>query len=66
MTMRELYRQSGIIYILYDREVETNPNGQTMLTGSRPRFSQIYDQIEYGEGSGKFLWFVIGTCISTT
>ena len=41
ITTSDVYKQSGLICIRYDGEVETQTNVQTANTGSRPKFSNI-------------------------
>ena len=49
----QIYRESGIMHIRSDGEVETKPNGQKKTGGSRPAFSNMNEQVEYGKGSGR-------------
>ena len=40
MTISQIYKESGIMYIRYDGEIETKSNGQKKIGGSRPAFSK--------------------------
>ena len=59
-TATQLYRESGLIYIRFDGQVETKSNGQKKIKGSRPAFSQITKQIDYKAGSGRFYSLLMG------
>ena len=60
MTIRQIYKESGITFIRYDGEVETTPNGQNKIGGSRPAFSKMNKQVEDGQGSGKHILSIDG------
>ena len=36
------------MYIRYEGEVEAKPNGQKKIGGSRPKFSKMNEQVEFG------------------
>ena len=59
-TATQLYRESGLIYIRFDGQVEEKSNGQKKIKGSRPAFSQITKQIDYKAGSGRFYSLLMG------
>ncbi|MFM7990278.1 MAG: hypothetical protein ACKPKO_64285 [Candidatus Fonsibacter sp.] len=37
----QIYGDAGLIYIRYDAQIESKPNGQKNIGGSRPAFSNI-------------------------
>ncbi|MFM7990231.1 MAG: hypothetical protein ACKPKO_64040 [Candidatus Fonsibacter sp.] len=43
----QVYGDAGLIYIKYHAQIETKPNGQNNIGGSRPAFSNITKQSEY-------------------
>ena len=49
LTIRKMSRQSSLIYlyIRYDGEVETKPNGRKQITRCRPKLIQLNEQIVY-------------------
>ncbi|MFM7978218.1 MAG: hypothetical protein ACKPKO_02790, partial [Candidatus Fonsibacter sp.] len=49
-----IYGDAGLVYIRYHAQIEPKPNGQKKIGGSRPAFSKITKQIEYGSGSGDY------------
>ena len=46
-TPAQIYGESGLIYIRYSASIETKPNGQNNIGGSRPAFSIITKQAPY-------------------
>ena len=50
MTTSQIYKESGIMYIRYDGEIETQSNGQQKIGGSRPAFNNMEKQVEYRRG----------------
>ena len=50
MTISQIYKESGIMYIRYDGEIETQSNGQQKIGGSRPAFNNMEKQVEYRSG----------------
>ena len=59
-TAAKIYADAGLIYIRYHAQIETKPNGQNHIGGSRPAFSNITKQIEYKRGSGKYYSLLMG------
>ena len=55
MTVSQTYKESCIMYIRYDGEIETKSNGQTKIGGIRPAFSKMEKQVEYKSGGGRFV-----------
>ena len=55
-----IYGDAGLIYIRYDAENVTKPNGDKKIGGSRPQFSKITKQIDYKRGSGKYYSLLMG------
>ncbi|MFM7982904.1 MAG: hypothetical protein ACKPKO_26630 [Candidatus Fonsibacter sp.] len=43
----QIYGDAGLIYIRYDAQIDSKPNGQQNIGGSRPAFSNITEQIAY-------------------
>ena len=60
MTYSKLYGQAGLTYIRFEAPVETKPNGQKKIGGSRPAFSKIVSQPSYGKGDGKYYSLLMG------
>ena len=60
MTVSQIYMESSIMDIMYDGEVETKPHGQNKIGGTRPTFSTMHGQIEYGKGTGRLWSFPMG------
>ena len=60
MTYSKLYGQAGLTYIRFEAPVETKPNGQKKIGGSRPAFSKIVSQPTYGKGDGKYYSLLMG------
>ena len=50
----QIYGDAGLLYIRYHARIETKPNGQKKIGGSRPPFSKIKKQIDYESGSGDY------------
>ena len=50
MTLTQIYGEAGLTYIRFDGVIETKPNGQKKIGGSRPKFSKIEKQIKYKKG----------------
>ena len=49
MIIRQIYKESRIMYIRQDGEVETRLNGQKKkVGGSRSAFSNMNENVEYG------------------
>ena len=59
-TVGRVYQEAGLIYIRYHAEIETKPNGQKKIGGSRPCFSKIEKQIKYGTGDGRYYSLLMG------
>ena len=60
MIIRQIYKASV--------PFETKPTGQTKIGGSRPAFSKMNEQVEYGKGSCNCLievWIHIFCCPGT-
>jgi hypothetical protein len=60
MTYSKLYGQAGLTYIRFEAPVETKPNGQKKIGGSRPAFSKIVSQPTYGKGDGRYYSLLMG------
>ena len=56
----QIYGEAGLIYIRYHAKIETNPNGDKKIGGSRPAFSNIKEQIDYASGSGDYYSLLMG------
>ncbi|MFM7979487.1 MAG: hypothetical protein ACKPKO_09245, partial [Candidatus Fonsibacter sp.] len=48
------------IFIIYHAQIESKPNGQKKIGGSRPAFSKITEQINYGPDSGDYYCLLMG------
>ena len=60
-TPAQIYGDSGLIYIRYSASIETKPNGQNNIGGSRPAFSIITKQAAYTSSSaGKYSRLLMG------
>ncbi len=59
-TAAKIYGDAGLIYIRYDAEIVTRPSGDKKISGSRPPFKDIKEQIKYGPGSGKYYSLLMG------
>ena len=59
-TPSEIYGSAGLIYIRYDARIESKPGGQKKIGGSRPAFSKIQRQIQYGPESGNYYSLLMG------
>jgi hypothetical protein len=59
-TASQIYQEAGLIYIRYHAEIEDKPNGQKKIGGSRPCFSRIEKQINYGSGDGRYYSLLMG------
>ena len=53
LTPSQIYGDAGLIYIRYHAQIESKPNGQKKISGSRPPFKGSEKQIKYKSGSGK-------------
>jgi hypothetical protein len=60
LTYSQLYKQSGVMYIRYHATIESKPNGQMKVGGSRPAFSKIMEQPDYNKDSGKYYSLLMG------
>ena len=60
ITPARIYGEAGLIYIRYHATIETKPNGQKKVGGSRPAFSKITKQIAYNQNSGKYYSLLMG------
>ena len=56
----KIYGDAGLIYIRYHAQIETKPNGQRKIGGTRPAFSKIKEQINYSSKSGDFYSLLMG------
>ncbi|MFM7981936.1 MAG: hypothetical protein ACKPKO_21715, partial [Candidatus Fonsibacter sp.] len=56
----EIYGDAGLIYIRYHAQIESKPNGQKKIGGSRLAFSKITKQIDYESGSGQYYSLLMG------
>ena len=56
----QIYGDPGLIYIRYHAQIETRPNGHKKIGGSRPAFSKITKQIDYGSKSGDYYSLLMG------
>ena len=56
----QIYGDAGLIYIRYHAQIETKPNGQKNIGGSRPAFSNITKKIDYASGSGDYDSLLMG------
>ena len=56
----QIYGDAGLIYIRYHAQIETKSNGQKKIGGSRPAFSKITKQIDYGSQSGNYYSLIMG------
>ena len=59
-TPAKIYGDANLIYIRYHAQIETKPNGQKKISGSRPPFKGIEKQINYAPGSGKYYSLLMG------
>ena len=57
----QIYGDAGLIYIRYHAQIETKSNGQKKIGGTtRPAFSKITKQIDYGSKSGDYYSLLMG------
>jgi hypothetical protein len=56
----KIYGDAGLIYIIYHAQIETKPNGHNNISGSRPAFSKIKEQINYSSNSGDYYSLLMG------
>ena len=56
----QIYGDAGLIYIRYHAQIETKPNGQNNLGGSRPAFSNITKQPTYSSSAGEYYSLLMG------
>ena len=59
-TPAQIYGDTGLIYIRYHAQIETKPNGQNKIGGSRPVLSNITKPIDYASGSGDYYSLLMG------
>ncbi|MFM7981473.1 MAG: hypothetical protein ACKPKO_19365 [Candidatus Fonsibacter sp.] len=59
-TPAKIYGDAGLIYIRYHAQIETKPNGQKKIGGSRPVFSNITEQMDYKDESGDYYSLLMG------
>ena len=51
ITYGKLYNESGLMYIRYEADIETKPNGQKKIKGKFPfSFSKLENQPPYSKG----------------
>ena len=52
----DIYKQSGIMYIRFDAEIDIKPSGQKKIGSKRSSvaFSKLEKQIEYTKGDGRY------------
>ena len=60
LTPAQIYGDAGLIFIRYDAEIVTKSNGDKKIGGSRPAFSKITEQINYGPNSGDYYSLLMG------
>ncbi|MFM7982925.1 MAG: hypothetical protein ACKPKO_26735, partial [Candidatus Fonsibacter sp.] len=56
----QIYGDANMIFIRYHAQIETKPNGQKKIGGSRPAFSKIKEQTNYGSNSGDYYSLLMG------
>ncbi|MFM7979868.1 MAG: hypothetical protein ACKPKO_11185, partial [Candidatus Fonsibacter sp.] len=56
----QIYGDANLIFIRYHAPIESNTNGQNKIGGSRPAFSRITKQINYGPDSGDYYSLLMG------
>ena len=56
----KIYGDAGLIYIRYHAQIETKPNGHKKISGARPAFSKIKEQIDYSSKSGDYYSLLMG------
>ncbi|MFM7984040.1 MAG: hypothetical protein ACKPKO_32415, partial [Candidatus Fonsibacter sp.] len=56
----QIYGDANLIFIRYHAQIETKPNGHKKIGGTRPAFSKIKEQINYGPNSGKYYSLLMG------
>ena len=56
----KIYGDAGLIYIRYHAQIETKPNGHKNISGTRPAFSKIKEQINYSSKSGDYYSLLMG------
>ena len=56
----QIYGDANLIYIRYNAQIETKSNGHNKIGGSRPAFSKITKQIDYGSKSGDYYSLLMG------
>ena len=54
MPISQLYKESGILRIRYNAEIEEKATGQKKIGGTRPAFSKIEKQITYKKNDGSY------------
>ena len=60
-TYGKLYNESGLVYIRYEADIETKPNGQKNIKGKFPfSFSKLENQPSYSKGDGKYYSLLMG------
>ncbi len=60
LSPHQIYGYVGLIYIRYHAKIKTKSNGQKKIGGSRPSFSKITKEIDYGSGSGDYYSLLLG------
>ena len=58
----DIYKQSGIMYIRFDSEIDIKANGQKKIGGRRNcvSFSKLEKQPEYKKGDGRYYSLLMG------
>ena len=56
----QIYGDAGLIYIRYHAKIETKPNGDKKIGGSRPPFKGQQVQKKYGADSGDYYSLLMG------
>ncbi len=56
----KIYGDAGLIYIRYHAQIETKPNGHKKISGTRPAFSKIKEQINYSSNTGDYYSLLMG------
>ena len=56
----QIYGDAGLIYIRYHAQIETKPNDQKKIGGSRPAFSKITKQPAYSSSAGDYYSLLMG------
>ncbi|MFM7980760.1 MAG: hypothetical protein ACKPKO_15715 [Candidatus Fonsibacter sp.] len=56
----QTYGNAGLIYMRYHAQIESKPNGQNNIGGSRPAFSNITKHIDYTSQFGDYYSQLMG------